>query len=67
MIVCRCNEVSLNEIKAFINKHPQSSLNNLIEHTGASTNCGRCSTLLSKTFDKLKKDLPDNKQLRISF
>ena len=67
MIVCRCNEVTQREILAFLQKYPHATINELKENTGASTNCGRCSTLLQKIYERLKKELPANDQLRIPF
>lgn len=67
MIICRCNEVSLQEIKKFLKTNPHASLEDLKLHTSASTNCGRCKTLVEKTYQKIKKEIPLNDQLRISF
>jgi bacterioferritin-associated ferredoxin len=67
MIICRCNEVTLHEIKQFISKKPYATFDELKLATTASTACGRCHSLLKKTNDKINKDLPSNKQLRISF
>ena len=67
MIICRCNEVTQKELQTFLKKHPYASLDELKTNTGASTNCGRCSSLIQKTYERLKNELPDNDQLRISF
>lgn len=67
MIICHCNNVSLSEIKSFLKKHPEASLAQLIEHTTASTKCGRCKPLLEKTHQNITIKTPVNNQLRISF
>lgn len=67
MIICRCSEVTMIEIKQFLKKHPHATLNDLKVQTTAGTNCGRCASLLEKSFNKLKNDFPQDKQTRISF
>lgn len=66
MIICRCNEVTQKEIKTFLDKHPHATFDELKLATSASTNCGKCSPILLKTYEKYKKDQPENNQLRIS-
>jgi len=67
MIICRCNAVTIVEIKKFIKKHPQATFDELKVETTAGTSCGRCVVLLQKTFNHLKKETPQNDQSRISF
>lgn len=67
MIICRCNEVTLSEIKIFLKKHPGATLSDLIISTGASTKCGRCKPILIHYFNKIKKDQPVNDQLSFPF
>lgn len=67
MIICRCNEVTQDEIKTFLTKNPNATFDELRNATNASTGCGRCIALLEKTYERIKKDQPDNHQLRISF
>lgn len=65
MIICRCNEVSHQEIKQFLQKNPHATLNEVQEATRAGTNCGRCRPLLEKTVEKIKTSLPKDDQLRL--
>lgn len=67
MVICRCNEVNLAEIKQIFRKLPNVTLTELIDITGASTKCGRCRPLLEKTYEKLKNELPKDKQLSLTF
>lgn len=67
MIICRCNEVSLQEIKKFLKKHPNATFAELQMSTKASTSCGRCSYTLEKSYEKIVKDLKIDDQMRISF
>lgn len=67
MIICRCNEVTQNEIKVFLHKNPHATFDELKIATSASTNCGKCYFILQKTYEKYKNELPENSQLRINF
>lgn len=67
MIICRCKEVTLNEVKAYLRNHPNATITEVKEYSGASTSCGRCSNLLQKIYENNKNDLPKNDQLSFSF
>jgi NAD(P)H-nitrite reductase large subunit len=67
MIICRCNEVSLAEIRAIQKKNHGATLLQIIEHTGASTKCGRCRPLLEKTHNKLIAQYPRGEQMTLPF
>lgn len=67
MIICRCNDVTLIEIKKFLQKHPHATFDELKKETTAGTSCGRCTDLLRKTYERIQKDLPQSDQIRISF
>ena len=67
MIICRCNDVTFIEIKKFLKKHPHATIDDLKVETTAGTNCGRCTDLLKKTYDRIKKEQPQSDQMRISF
>lgn len=67
MIICKCNDVTFQEIQKFLKKHPNASFQDLQVSTKASTSCGRCTYTLEKTHEKIVKDLKSSDQLRISF
>lgn len=67
MIICRCNEVTQNEIKTFLHKNPHATFDELKLATRASTSCGRCNILVKKTYEKYKQKLRGDNQLRITF
>jgi NAD(P)H-nitrite reductase large subunit len=67
MIICRCNDVTQQEIKKFLSKKPHASFDDLKLATGASSGCGRCNSLLKKTYENLIKNTPPEKQYRINF
>ena len=48
-------------------KHPHATFDELREETTAGTNCGRCTDILKKTYDRIKRDLPQSDQIRITF
>ncbi|MBN2262691.1 MAG: (2Fe-2S)-binding protein [Prolixibacteraceae bacterium] len=67
MLICRCNEVSKQELNALIKKNRGITLEKIIETTGASTKCGRCKPLLQKTFEQLSAKYPPASQLNLQF
>lgn len=67
MVICNCNNVTLTEIKNFLKKYPHATFDELREETTAATNCGRCLDVLQKTYDRIRRDLPQNDQIRITF
>ena len=67
MVICRCNDVTLIEIKKFMKKHPYATFDELRTETTAGTSCGRCTDLLKKTYEKIRNDLPQSDQIRITF
>ncbi|MFA9390415.1 MAG: (2Fe-2S)-binding protein [Prolixibacteraceae bacterium] len=67
MIICHCNEVTQMEIKKFLQKHPDATFDELKKETTAGTSCGRCTNVLQKTYERLKGELPQSDQIRITF
>lgn len=67
MLICRCNEVSKQELNTLIKKHRGITVNEIIETTGATTKCGRCKPLLLKTFEQISSKYPPTSQLILQF
>lgn len=67
MIICRCNEVTQNEIKTLLHKSPHATIEDIKRVTKASTSCGKCTSILKKYYQKIRNDQTNNNQLRISF
>ncbi|GEM_PF-7032783 len=67
MLICRCNEVSKQELSTLIKKHRGITLEKIIETTGASSKCGRCKQLLKKNFEQISAKYPPSSQLNLNF
>jgi bacterioferritin-associated ferredoxin len=59
--------VSEETIKKIIVRHPEATLQDVINKTGASTSCGRCRTELEAVFQKLTENSSDkNKSAQLT-
>ncbi|MGF7139032.1 (2Fe-2S)-binding protein [Roseimarinus sediminis] len=67
MIICRCNEVSKQEIVDFLKKHPHATPEEVKQHTSAATRCGRCAPLLERTVERIKAATKNDDQLTLPF
>ena len=65
-LVCMCNVVSENEIKAALKKGATTT--SIIQKmTGAGTSCGKCLVVVDGLLEKHLEFLPDNPQQKINF
>lgn len=67
MIICRCKEVSLKEIKLFLKKNPSAGFPEVKLVTGASTGCGRCTPVVKKIIDGYMPLHKTDPQFRLPF
>jgi len=67
MVVCRCKEVTLKEIKLFLKKNPLAGYPEVRLATGASTGCGRCAPVVKKIVEEFKSQAKTDLQYRLPF
>ncbi|GEM_PF-460669 len=65
-LVCMCNVVSENEIKAALKKGATTT-SDIQKMTGAGTSCGKCLVVIDGLVEKYLSGLPRNPQQKINF
>jgi bacterioferritin-associated ferredoxin len=65
-LVCICNVVSENEIKAALKKGATTT-SDIQKMTCAGTSCGKCLVFVDELVEKHLSDLPLNPQQKINF
>ena len=65
-LVCLCNVVSENEIKAALKKGATTT-SEIQRMTGAGTCCGKCLAVVDALVEKYLSELPHNPQQKINF